>query len=185
MGYRVKTWNSLSICRVLCLACSLSIAGCSWFGIERDPPQYGVIAVRLQSPSHHKKAVTYAQASAASGRRAQSAGMQRIGPDCAASFVVKMGTEYDVCIFADLNHNQAPDANEPAATAARLIPTPPTSRVSPVTLSFGCDGPVSAPDLIPPLASNPAPASSDSSIPAAALPYLDRMPGWLRDQIAR
>ena len=167
------------------LTCCGTIPASAWCVPERAPPRHGVISVRLQSPPESKKTVTYAQASAEEGRRRQSAGVQRIGPDGSASFVVTMGTEYDIGIFADLNHSQAPDPNDPGATAGRLIPTQPAFGVMPITLAFGCGGSVSAPDLIPPLTSSRAPATSDSSIRAAAVPYMDGLPLWLREQIAR
>jgi hypothetical protein len=184
MGYRVNTPNLLWAWRLVSLTCLTTIPACSWFGQERDSPRFGVISVRLQSPSKYKKAVTYAKASAEGSKQGQSDGVQRISPDGGASFVVRMGAEYDVCIFADLNRNQAPDSNEPAATAGRLIPTPPASVISPVTLAFGYDGPVHAPEIVPPPASNSVPAVDESSNPSAADSHMDRIPLWLREQIA-
>lgn len=185
MGFNVNTSISLWICRALSLTCCATMPACSWRGWKDEPAQFGVISVRLQSQSQQKKAVHYVRTMERDRRRAELAGLRRLDADGSAAFVVRMGAEYDVCIFADLNKNQVPDPNEPAATAGGLIPTPPSAAPMPVTLAFGYDGGVSSSGNGRPPASHPVQAAPGPAVPSAALPYMNQMPLWMREQMAR
>lgn len=154
-------------------------------GWKDEPAQFGVISVRLQSQSQQKKAVHYVRTMERDRRRAQLAGLRRLQADGSAAFVVRTGAEYDVCIFADLNKNQVPDPHEPAATAGGLIPTPPSAAPMPITLAFGYDGYVSGSGAAQQPTSPPVQAAPGPAVPTEVQPYVENLPLWVREKMAR
>jgi len=74
---------------------------------------HGSIAVQVSPvPS---TAPTYALAwTSANGEKPQSAGLQQVGPDGIASFLLRIDRTYAVGAFTDLNRNHAYDVGEPA-----------------------------------------------------------------------
>ena len=172
----------------LIAVCLFVLPGCSWmpwFGTKKEPVRFGVVSVRLNQPPPKGKRATYAVASVHEGKKRKDAGLQRVTPDGAASFVLPMGSLYDVRIFRDLNHNQSLDANEPSGLVESIAPTPPTATdAQPVTLAFGVLGPVQSPAHIERPAATAEPAST-MQVPAELEPYLKNVPPWLQDKLPR
>lgn len=185
MGYNVKIEIPHWICPALSLAWCAMIPACSWFGWKDEPVRFGVVSVRLQALPSHKKSVTYARAMPGNRKGAQPAGLQRLGTDGSASFVVKMGESYDVCIFTDMNKNQAPDVNEPVARASGLSPTPAAAEVRPITLALGHDGYVLDSNAVQPATRPPTQAAPGAAVPAEVRPYVDNLPIWVREKMAQ
>jgi hypothetical protein len=172
----------------LIAVCSLLLPGCSWmpwFGRKEEPVRFGVVSVRLNQPPPKGKRATYAVASVHDGKKLKDAGLQRVTPEGAASFVLPMGSLYDVRIFRDLNNNQSLDTNEPSGFVENIAPTPPTATdAPPVTLAFGVLGPVQGPAIAPRTEAKAAPASA-TQLPAELEPYLQNIPPWLQDKLQR
>lgn len=182
-----------SALRRLIIAAGLAaLTGCSWcpcFKDDKPASQFGVISVRLNELPPTGKTATYAYAAQHDKKKKPPAGFKRVDAVGAAAFVLPANRSYDVGIFYDLNKNQERDADEPCALAEALQPAVVTSDspAPPVTLAFGVLGTVPTPAVLP-VAPPPAPVQAkklDSRIPAAALPYLDQLPLWLRQEIER
>lgn len=179
MTPRLSRQGLIAICSLLLPACSWM----PWFGRKKEPARFGVVSVRLIRPPPKGKRATYAVVSVHKGRRLKDAGLQRVTPDGAASFVLPMGSLYDVRIFRDLNHNQSLDPNEPSGLVENLAPTPPTDvDAQPVTLAFGVLGPVQGPARA---AGPKTKAASATELPAEMEPYLKNIPPWLQDKVRR
>lgn len=150
---------------------------------KSEAEHFGVLSVRLNTPPPKGKRVTYAVATAQSGRPNKYAGFQAVTKEGAAAFVLPLNNLYDVRIFCDNNRNQLLDPGEPSALAQSLSPSPPTlAEVVPVTLAFGVLGPVRGGSV------NPSGAvemqrNKLREVPPEAAPYLKYVPAWLQDKL--
>ncbi len=152
---------------------------------KKEPERFGVVSVRLNTTPPKGKRATYAMASVQKGRKVKQAALHRVAPDGAASFVLPLNRVYDLCVFHDLNNNQALDADEPNGRVQGISPTPPTAAATPeITLAFGHLGAVPA----RPAAHRPAPAMvppTRRALPAEVEPYSKFVPPWLQEKLLR
>src|SRR5215831_10987413 len=128
--------------RVLLLALSVCLlCSCSVVRLRQSVKQHnasGVIAVKVTNPS--STATNYALA--LSKNRAgtnEMIGLQVLGPDGLALFLLHLGHKYSVAAFSDLNGNGMYDSNEPAQMVRNIRPTPfveATNRAEFVTLTL-------------------------------------------------
>ena len=169
---------------VLCLGVMPACSWMPWSSHSREPVHHGIISVCLNTPPNGKKS-TYAVASVHQGRKLKPAGFKQVNKQGEASFVVPMGSLYDVQIFCDLNRNQSLDANEPNGLVQNVSPAPLTAADTGVLmLAFGVVGPVEGharPQAFTPVGEQP----QLPSIPGEAEPYLKHIPPWLQDKLLR
>ena len=98
------------------LALSFFSVSCVILGLRKHVEKmeaHGAITIQVSPvPS---TAPTYALAwTSANGEKPQSAGLQQVGPDGIASFLLRIDRTYAVGAFTDLNRNHAYDVGEPA-----------------------------------------------------------------------
>ena len=82
---------------------------------------FGVVTVRVSPPPDPSKP-TYALAWISSNNQLRSAGLQRIGADGVASFILRIDRSYYIGAFTDLNGNNSYDVGEPGDYVSGITP---------------------------------------------------------------
>ncbi len=83
----------------------------------------GVIALKIANPSNSATNYALALSKSRAGTN-EMVGLQVIGPDGLALFLLQLGHTYSVVAFSDLNGNGTYDGNEPAQMVRNIRPTP-------------------------------------------------------------
>jgi hypothetical protein len=120
---------------------ALLFSSCALVGLRQHIESmegFGVVTVRV-SPLPSQSKPTYALAWIATSTGLRSAGLQRIGEDGVASFILKTSQSYYVGAFTDLNGNNSYDVGEPGDYVSEIRPVSlgdpnPQVRVLPLTL---------------------------------------------------
>jgi pimeloyl-ACP methyl ester carboxylesterase len=97
------------------LAGPLLFSACTIVGLKQhleNMEAFGVVTVRVSPPPDGSKP-TYALAWIEKQSQLRSAGLQRIGADGVASFILRIDRTYYIGAFTDLNGNQSYDVGEP------------------------------------------------------------------------
>ena len=100
------------------------LSSCAIIGLKQhieNMETYGVVTVRVSPPPNHSKP-TYALAWVSTATGLRSAGLQRIGDDGVASFILRINRPYYVGAFTDLNDNHSYDVGEPGDYVAGVTP---------------------------------------------------------------
>jgi pimeloyl-ACP methyl ester carboxylesterase len=100
------------------------LSSCAIIGLKKhieSMEEYGVVTVRVSAPPNHSKP-TYALAWISTATGLRSAGLQRIGDDNVASFILRIDRSYYVGAFTDLNDNHSYDVGEPGDYVAGVTP---------------------------------------------------------------
>ena len=111
-------------CSALQLGIAMLLCSCQIIGLRQHVEKmeaFGVVTVKV-SPPPRAKAFTYALAWTRDNRELHSVGLQQIGPDGLASFVLRIDRSYSVGAFTDKNRNERYDAGEPGDYVKGVTP---------------------------------------------------------------
>ena len=101
------------------------LSSCAIIGLKQhieNMETHGVVTSASFSPPPNHSKPTYALAWVSTATGLRSAGLQRIGDDGVASFILRINRQYYVGAFTDLNDNHSYDVGEPGDYVAGVTP---------------------------------------------------------------
>ena len=100
------------------------LPGCLILGLRQHIETmegFGVVTLRVVPPPNSSKP-TYALAWIDENGKMRSAGLQQVGSDAIASFILRTNRTYYIGAFTDLNGNKSYDVGEPGAYVGNITP---------------------------------------------------------------